>query len=82
MFIERSFDFGKTWRKYRYFAEDCKKSFPEIPMGPVQSLENATICEEKYSNVLPASGGEVGSITYLPAALFVCRKYSKCNVMC
>lgn len=82
MFIERSFDFGKTWRKYRYFAEDCKKSFPEIPMGPVQSLENATICEEKYSNVLPASGGEVGSITYLPAALFVCRKYSKCNVVC
>lgn len=62
MYIERSFDFGKSWLPYRYFAEDCKKSFPDVPMGPVKSLKSPTICEEKYSNVLPASGGEVGLV--------------------
>lgn len=59
MYIERSFDFGKTWLPYRYFAESCKESFPDIPMGPVKSLKEPVICQEKYSNVLPAIGGEV-----------------------
>lgn len=62
MYIERSFDFGKNWLPYRYFADDCKESFPDVPMGPVKSLKNPTICEEKYSNVLPAMGGEVCSL--------------------
>jgi len=60
MFIERSLDFGKTWMPYRYFAEECKKSFPDIPMGTITSLRDPVICEEKYSNTLPASRGEVG----------------------
>lgn len=62
MYIERSYDFGKSWLAYRYFAEDCKESFPDVPMGPVRNLSNPTICEETYSNVLPASGGEVSPL--------------------
>ena len=73
MYIERSFDFGKTWLPYRYFAEDCKESFPGVPRGPVQSLKDPTICEEKYSNVLPASGGEV-SVLY-PFLLHLANLY-------
>jgi len=62
MYIERSVDFGKTWHKYRYFAENCSHSFPGIPRGPVQSLEDYIICEEKYSNALPRKGGEVSCV--------------------
>lgn len=58
MLIERSFDFGKTWNVYRYFAANCAKSFPGIPTGPVRSLTDV-ICEEKYSEETPSSGGEV-----------------------
>lgn len=58
MYIERSFDFGTTWKDYRYFAEDCNLTYPQISRGPI-SLDNPVICEEKYSNVLPASRGEV-----------------------
>ena len=30
MFIEKSYDWGKTWKVTRYFAADCDKSFPGI----------------------------------------------------
>ncbi len=32
MYIEKSYDWGKTWKIHRYFASDCEKSFPEIRM--------------------------------------------------
>ena len=33
MYIEKSFDWGKTWKIYRYFAYDCAKDFPGVPIG-------------------------------------------------
>ena len=33
MYIEKSFDWGKTWKIYRYFAQDCAKEFPGVSEG-------------------------------------------------
>ena len=33
MYIEKSFDWGKTWKIYRYFAHDCAKEFPGVSLG-------------------------------------------------
>ena len=30
MYIEKSYDWGKTWKIHRYFAADCVESFPNI----------------------------------------------------
>lgn len=66
--IERSSDFGQTWRVYRHFAYDCSESFPDVPTGPLRNL-NDVICEESYSTVEPSSNGEVSEIC-------TCQAYS------
>lgn len=58
MLIEKSGDFGKTWRVYRYFAFDCAESFPDIPARQPQT-HNDVICTDRYSQVAPSTGGEV-----------------------
>lgn len=58
MLIERSSDFGKTWQVYKYFAQDCDRSFPGISKEPPQKLTDV-VCESRYSTVPPFSGGEV-----------------------
>lgn len=58
MLIERSFDFGKTWKVYRYFAQNCDVSFPHVSKRVVNSLTDV-ICEEKYSAETPSTAGEV-----------------------
>ena len=30
MYIEKSYDWGKTWTITRYFAADCASSFPHV----------------------------------------------------
>ncbi|CAH1782676.1 unnamed protein product [Owenia fusiformis] len=73
--IERSFDFGKTWRVYRYYAHDCSKSFPGIPTGPLQDIDDV-ICESRYSAVAPSSRGEV-VFRVLPPSLEIKDPYTQ-----
>ena len=61
MYIERSYDFGNSWKVYRYLAYDCAKSFPGIPERPIQSITDV-VCDSKHSDVLPFSEGEVSNI--------------------
>ncbi|XP_006834111.1 PREDICTED: laminin subunit beta-3 [Chrysochloris asiatica] len=41
MLIERSSDFGKTWKVYQYLAADCASTFPRVRQGQPQSWQEA-----------------------------------------
>ncbi len=56
MIIEKSADFGKTWRVYAYFASSCATQFPYIPTIPTP---DQPYCEGRYSDDTPSTGGEV-----------------------
>ncbi|XP_012637176.2 laminin subunit beta-3 isoform X2 [Microcebus murinus] len=40
MLIERSSDFGKTWRVYQYLAADCASAFPRVRQGQPQDWQD------------------------------------------
>ncbi|XP_054000952.1 laminin subunit beta-1 isoform X1 [Hylaeus anthracinus] len=75
MLIERSFDFGKTWKVYRYFAHNCEQYFPGVSTDPPQRLTDV-ICETRYSGVAPSTGGDV-IFRVLPRNLEIDNPYSK-----
>ncbi|KAG8508491.1 Laminin subunit beta-4 [Galemys pyrenaicus] len=58
MLIERSSDYGHTWRVFKYFAEDCAASFPGVTLGQAQGVGDL-VCDSKYSDIEPSTGGEV-----------------------
>lgn len=56
MTLERSQDFGRTWRVLQFYARDCNATFgrEEGTAGPDRAL-----CTSKYSGAYPCSRGEV-----------------------
>ncbi|KAL4656759.1 laminin subunit beta-4-like [Arapaima gigas] len=58
MLVEKSKDNGKTWKVFRYFAENCGSSFPGVPEGAPNSIGDI-VCDTRYSGMEPSTNGEV-----------------------
>ncbi|XP_035013706.2 laminin subunit beta-4 isoform X1 [Hippoglossus stenolepis] len=58
MLVERSKDFGQTWKVFRYFAEDCSLHFPSVSNEAADSVDDI-ICDSRYSGSEPSTNGEV-----------------------
>ncbi|XP_036068153.1 laminin subunit beta-4 isoform X4 [Oryzias melastigma] len=58
MVVERSKDFGQTWKIFRFFADDCALHFPSVLRGPASSIADI-ICDSRFSGPEPSTGGEV-----------------------
>ncbi|XP_043934538.1 netrin-4-like [Protopterus annectens] len=55
MLIERSQDYGKTWKPYKYFAANCTETFGV----PDDIIKEDSLCTSRYSSVMPCTRGEV-----------------------
>ncbi|KAG8439591.1 hypothetical protein GDO86_005687 [Hymenochirus boettgeri] len=55
MILERSQDFGITWRPYKYFSVNCSTTFA---MEDDIHVKGA-LCTSRYSQAVPCNGGEV-----------------------
>ncbi|CAL8355306.1 unnamed protein product [Lota lota] len=58
MLVERSKDFGQTWKVFRYYAEDCAAHFPWVSAEPSASVDDV-VCDSRYSGSQPSTDGEV-----------------------
>ncbi|XP_023389703.1 netrin-4 [Pteropus vampyrus] len=55
MVLDRSQDFGKTWKPYKYFATNCSATFGLED----DVIKKGAICTSRYSDPVPCTGGEV-----------------------
>jgi hypothetical protein len=69
MLVERSTDYGHTWKVLKYFAKDCAASFPDITSGQAQEVGDL-VCDSRYSDIEPSTGGEVA---FLSLDFFYCK---------
>ncbi|XP_058502469.1 laminin subunit beta-4 isoform X2 [Solea solea] len=58
MLVERSKDFGRTWKVLRYFADDCSLHFPSVSSESADRVDDI-ICDSRYSGPEPSTDGEV-----------------------
>lgn len=58
MLVERSQDFGQSWKVFRYFADDCPLHFPSVSDQPADSIDDV-VCDSRYSGSDPSTDGEV-----------------------
>uniref|UniRef100_A0A3Q1EJI1 Laminin subunit beta-4-like n=1 Tax=Acanthochromis polyacanthus TaxID=80966 RepID=A0A3Q1EJI1_9TELE len=61
MLIERSKDFGRSWKVFRYFADDCSLHFPSVTADPADSIDDI-ICDSRYSGSEPSTDGETQAL--------------------
>uniref|UniRef100_A0A8C2W1F2 Netrin-4 n=1 Tax=Chinchilla lanigera TaxID=34839 RepID=A0A8C2W1F2_CHILA len=55
MVLDRSQDFGKSWKPYKYFATNCSATFGLED----DVVKKGALCTSRYSSPFPCTGGEV-----------------------
>ena len=50
MYIERSFDFGVSWRAYRYYSSNCLADFPQVSRQPMRKIGDV-VCSSDYTDM-------------------------------
>lgn len=58
MTLERSQDFGRTWKMLQYYASNCSSAFG-LEEGKAVTGRDGAICTSKYSGAYPCNRGEV-----------------------
>ncbi|KAM4712242.1 netrin-4 isoform 3-T3 [Anableps anableps] len=58
MTLERSQDFGRTWKMLQYYASNCSATFG-LEEGKAGGGRDGASCTSKYSGAYPCSRGEV-----------------------
>lgn len=59
--LERSKDYGQTWKAWQYFAptrDDCYRYFQNFTMGPI-TRDDQVICETKFAKIVPLENADV-----------------------
>lgn len=58
MTLERSQDFGRTWKMLQYYASNCSAAFG-LEEGKAGAGRDGATCTSKYSGAYPCNRGEV-----------------------
>lgn len=65
MTLERSQDFGRTWKMLQYYASNCSAAFG-LEEGKKSSVRDGATCTSKYSKAYPCNRGEVRTEIFVP----------------
>jgi len=58
MSLEKSDDYGRSWKPIGYYAYNCAKSFPNVPRRNTGDFKRP-FCTSKYSGLEYSTGGEL-----------------------